>query len=103
MTQAFEMAGKVVAITGASSGFGHHFAGTLAIHGATVVLGARRTDKLADRVDEITANGGTAQAHALDVRDKDSINAFFSQSLYISSGMNAAFGYKTDIIRYLLA
>ncbi len=76
MAEAFNMQGKVVAITGASSGFGHHFAGVLAAAGATVVLGARRTEKLAERVDEITRSGGTARAHALDVRDKASIEAY---------------------------
>jgi NAD(P)-dependent dehydrogenase (short-subunit alcohol dehydrogenase family) len=70
------LTGKVVAVTGASSGFGHHFAGVLAGAGATVVLGARRQDKLADRVAEISANGGAALACNLDVRDKDSVQAF---------------------------
>jgi len=72
----YDLTGKVVAITGASSGFGHHFAGVLAGAGATVVLGARRQDKLAERVAEISANGGTALACNLDVRDKDSVQQF---------------------------
>jgi len=72
----FNLDGKVIAITGASSGFGHHFAGVLAAAGATVLLGARREEKLAERVSEIEAGGGTALACRLDVRDKDSIAAF---------------------------
>lgn len=76
MSQPFDMQDKVVAITGASSGFGHHFAGVLAAAGAKVVLGARRQDKLADRVEEITRAGGTAKAHSLDVRDTASMEAF---------------------------
>lgn len=72
-----DLSGQTVAITGASSGFGHHFAGVFADAGANVVLGARRTDKLAERVDEITAGGGNAVAAALDVRDSASIQAFF--------------------------
>jgi NAD(P)-dependent dehydrogenase (short-subunit alcohol dehydrogenase family) len=65
-----------VAVTGASSGFGHHFAGVLAAAGASVSLGARRVEKLTDRVAEIEAEGGRAQACALDVRSAESIDAF---------------------------
>jgi len=72
----FDLTGKVIAITGASSGFGHHFAGVLAAHGASVILGARREEKLSDRVDEITKKGGKAFASRLDVRDTDSVQAF---------------------------
>src|SRR5882672_3241615 len=46
----FRLDGKTVAITGASSGLGHHFAGVLAAAGARVVLGARRTEKIDARV-----------------------------------------------------
>lgn len=76
MADPFNLDGKVIAITGASSGFGHHFAGVLAAAGATVLLGARRQEKLADRVNQIEAAGGTALACHLDVRDKDSIAGF---------------------------
>lgn len=73
----FAMDGRHVVITGASSGFGHHFAGVLAGAGARVSLGARRTDKVAARVEEITGAGGQATGIALDVREADSIKAFF--------------------------
>lgn len=73
----FDLTGKTIAITGASSGFGHHFAGVLAEAGAKVVLGARRTDKLKERVEQIKAAGGEAVACALDVRDSSSVQAFF--------------------------
>ena len=69
MANPYDLNGKVIAITGASSGFGHHFAGVLAAAGATVVLGARREEKLEERVAEIQASGGTALACRLDVRD----------------------------------
>ena len=42
----FQLKDKVVAITGASSGFGYHFAQVLAQKGAKLVIGARRKDKL---------------------------------------------------------
>ena len=76
MSNPFDVADRVIAITGASSGFGHHFAGVLAANGAKVILGARRTDKLEDRVNEITTAGGSAIAAPLDVTDKSSIHAF---------------------------
>jgi len=73
----FDLNGKVVAITGASSGFGHHFAGVLAAAGGRVVLGARREERVAERVAAIEAAGGTAAGVRLDVRDTTSISAFF--------------------------
>jgi NAD(P)-dependent dehydrogenase (short-subunit alcohol dehydrogenase family) len=51
------MQGKHVAITGASSGFGAHFAHLLAGEGAQVSLGARRLDSLAEHVAEINKAG----------------------------------------------
>ena len=76
MQNTFNLENKVIAITGASSGFGHHFAGVLAANGATVILGARRRDKLDTAVSEIKAAGGNAMAATLDVTDKASIEAF---------------------------
>ncbi len=74
------MTGKTVVITGASSGFGHHFAGVLANAGANVVLGARRTDKIETRVAELNNAGGTAVGLALDVNDPKSCLAFLDES-----------------------
>lgn len=76
----FSMTGKHVAITGASSGFGHHFAGVLSAAGAKVTLGARREDKLSQRVAELTDAGHSACAATLDVREPDSIKNFFDQA-----------------------
>jgi len=52
------ISGKVVVITGASSGPGEATARHLAERGATVVLGAQRTDRLHTLVDEITQRDG---------------------------------------------
>jgi NAD(P)-dependent dehydrogenase (short-subunit alcohol dehydrogenase family) len=75
--ESFRLDDKTVLITGASSGFGHHFAGVLAEAGARVVLGARRMDKVRARVEEINAAGGQAMGATLDVLDTSSIDAFF--------------------------
>ncbi len=67
------LAGQVALVTGASSGLGGHFAGTLARAGASVVLAARRLDRLEERAREIEAAGGTATAVAMDVTDPASV------------------------------
>lgn len=72
----FRLDGQTVAITGASSGFGHHFAGVMAAAGARVVLGARRLDKIEARVEEIRGSGGEALGLSLDVCDAASLGAF---------------------------
>jgi NADP-dependent 3-hydroxy acid dehydrogenase YdfG len=68
--------GKVIAITGASSGIGEATARHLAQLGAKVVLGARRVDKLQAIADDINANNGNAVFSKLDVFDKDNVTAF---------------------------
>ncbi len=65
--------GKVVVITGASSGLGEATARHLAMQGAIVVLGARRADRLQTLVDEIKNNAGKAQAITTDVTDRDQV------------------------------
>jgi NADP-dependent 3-hydroxy acid dehydrogenase YdfG len=63
------IAGKVVVITGASSGLGEATARHLAAQGATVVVGARRIERLRQLVEELTTAGGRALAVATDVTD----------------------------------
>src|SRR5688572_28012952 len=72
----FRLDGKTVAITGASSGLGHHFAGVLAAVGARVVLGARRVDKIEARVAELRSQGAQALGTPLDVADPASLARF---------------------------
>lgn len=65
--------GKVVVITGASSGLGEATARLLSANGASVVLGARRIDRLQALVDELNAKGGKAIALATDVTDVEQV------------------------------
>jgi NADP-dependent 3-hydroxy acid dehydrogenase YdfG len=67
--------GKVVVITGASSGLGEATAQYLAERGAAVVLGARRAERLQALVDEITRAGGKACALVTDVTDPLQVQA----------------------------
>jgi NADP-dependent 3-hydroxy acid dehydrogenase YdfG len=81
---------KVVVITGASSGIGEGVARLLAERGAHVVVGARRTDRLAVLADEIAKSGGSARFHAVDVTDRASVEAFVAVAV-------AEFG-KIDVL-----
>jgi len=72
--------GKVVAITGASSGIGEATARYLAGHGAAVVLGARRDDKLKVLAAELEREGGKAEAMAIDVTKRADLAAFVKRA-----------------------
>ncbi len=76
-TDIFRLDGKRVFITGASSGFGAHFADVLAAAGATVVLGARRAGKLEETAARVRAAGGKAETLKLDVSSEASVKAAF--------------------------
>jgi len=65
--------GKVIAITGASSGIGEATAIKLAEHGAKVVLGARRAERLAQLSSQIKAAGGDSVYQVTDVRKKEDV------------------------------
>jgi NADP-dependent 3-hydroxy acid dehydrogenase YdfG len=65
--------GKVVVITGASSGLGEAAARLLSAEGASVVLGARRADRLESLAGELNRNGGKAVAVATDVTQRKQV------------------------------
>jgi len=65
--------GKVVVITGASSGIGEAIALTLAERGAKVVLGSRRKVKLEKLTDRIKKAGGEVEYSVTDVKNKEDL------------------------------
>ena len=71
-----EVNGKVVIITGASSGLGEAAAKMLAAKGAKLVLGARREERLKQLADEITQAGGEAIYQTVDVTHRDQVEAW---------------------------
>ncbi|WP_207444881.1 SDR family oxidoreductase [Roseomonas marmotae] len=72
---------KVVLVTGASSGIGAAIAAELGRAGATVVMGARRLDRLRDLAGRIEAAGGTARARLLDVTSRQDVADFAAAAL----------------------
>ena len=82
--------GKVVAITGASSGIGLATAQILAEKGARLVLGARRMDRLEKLAADIQAGGGEAIAVRTDVSRRDDVFALVDKAV-------SAFG-RIDVI-----
>ena len=73
--------GKVVVITGASSGLGEATAQLLSGQGAAVVLGARRVERLQSLADELTRTGGKALAVATDVTDRDQVQRLVDEAV----------------------
>ncbi|MEI8408695.1 MULTISPECIES: SDR family oxidoreductase [unclassified Kribbella] len=69
------LAGRVAVVTGASSGIGEAAAEHLAALGATVVVLARRADRLGDLVTRIEKDGGTALALSVDVTDAAAVQS----------------------------
>ena len=67
------IADKVVVITGASSGIGESIAKLLARHGAKVVIGARRKNRIDAVVKEISGAGGKAVGFAVDVTTRPDV------------------------------
>lgn len=67
--------GKVILITGASSGIGEATACLLASQGAHVIIGARRINRLEDLAASIREKGGSVELQQLDVTDLEQMEA----------------------------
>jgi NADP-dependent 3-hydroxy acid dehydrogenase YdfG len=76
-----DIEGKVVAITGASSGIGEATALLLAERGAAVVLGARRTERLDKLVDGIRDGGGRAVSQSADVTRREDLDRLVGRAV----------------------
>ena len=91
LLQPFSLKDKVALVTGASSGFGKHFATVLSQAGAKVVLAARRTELIQAEADKIIAGGGEAMAVTMDVTSSASIAAALDE-------IESAFGVVTIVV-----
>lgn len=87
------LTGKTAIVTGASSGIGHATATTLAKAGASVVLFARRKEKLEQFASEIIADGGKALAVAGNAGSRDDIDLLLETTRAWNEG-----GCKLDIV-----
>ena len=76
----FSLENRIALITGASSGIGRGLAIGLAQAGARIVVAARRVERLRELVGDIEQTGGSAIAVAMDVTDKDSIGAAYTEA-----------------------
>jgi 3-oxoacyl-[acyl-carrier protein] reductase len=89
--QIFDLAGKVALVTGASSGLGVRFAEVLAENGASVVLVARRAERLGALKARIEQSGGRAIAVEADVRERAAMQTAFDAA-------EKAFGTVTILV-----
>jgi NAD(P)-dependent dehydrogenase (short-subunit alcohol dehydrogenase family) len=105
MTTHFDLRGRAVLITGASSGLGLRFARVAAEAGAKVALAARRMDRLETLAREIAVAGGTAHPVAMDVTDEASVIAGYDaaeaalgpiDTVIANAGMNSE-GLAVDV------
>ena len=75
------IAGKIIVITGASSGLGEASARLLSAEGAIVVLGARRLERIQALADELVTKGGRAMARATDVTQRTQVSALIDAAV----------------------
>jgi len=76
----FDLTGQVALVTGASRGLGQYLGRALTKSGADLIITARRKEDCAAFISEIEALGRKCVAIALDVRSKESIEAFAEEA-----------------------
>jgi len=89
-TPSMRLDGKRALVTGASSGIGQACAVALAEAGAHVICAARGMEKLQASVDEMTAQGWSAEALALDMGDLDALKVAIDAQLLLDIVVNSA-------------
>ena len=72
---------RIVVVTGASSGLGEATARLLSEQGATVVLGARRADRLQSLAKDLEVRGGKALAVTTDVIQREQVKALVDSAV----------------------
>ena len=77
-TTLFDLTGKIALVTGASRGIGEAIAVLLAEQGAHVIVSSRKLDGCQQVADQITANGGSAEALACHVGSMEQIEEAFA-------------------------
>src|SRR3954465_8798466 len=73
-TQIFRLDGRTAVVTGASSGLGRRFAHVLSAAGATVILAARRRERIDELAEELRALGAEAIGVECDVTDDSAVD-----------------------------
>ena len=86
----FDLTGRVVVVSGASSGLGSQMARGFAGQGATLVITARRLNKLEELAEELRANGTTVLPLQCDVTDSAMVDQ-------VAAKVEAEFG-KVDVL-----
>ena len=87
-TRRFRMDGQTAVVTGASSGLGAQFARVLSGAGATVVVGARRKERLDGLVADLRAQGGQAVAVRCDVTANSEVDELMSAAVESAHGLD---------------
>jgi 2-deoxy-D-gluconate 3-dehydrogenase len=81
MKNLFDLGGKVAIVTGGNGGIGLGMARGLAAQGAAIVVAGRNAEKSAAAVAELVAQGATASAFAVDVKDEAQVNAMVAETI----------------------
>lgn len=84
----FDVSGRHILVTGASSGLGRHFATLLATRGARVSMCARRLDRLDELCTQLAAAGHVARPFAMDVADASSVETALDAACAASGGLD---------------